>query len=298
MPALERHYGKHHVHGLSSQDYDLTDAAQVDRMFAEQKPDVLVHLAALCGGIGANCVFPADFYHRNTLLTALVFQGAAKHGIKKLVYTMGGCSYPADARSPIGEDQMWMGFPQRESAAYSTAKKMGIVASHAYRQQYGLNSVVLIPGNLYGEYDNFHRSESHVIPAMIRRYYEARLARADRVTMWGTGRPIRDFVYAQDVAEVFPYFIDNYHSSEPINISSGTATTIRELAGHIQEMTGFEGKIVWDTSAPDGQKVKLFDVARLKRLGLSCPTPLRDGLRNTVDWFRRNYERRSSEIRL
>lgn len=159
-------------------------------------------------------------------------------------------------------------------------KKMGIVASQSYRTQYGLNSVVLIPGNLYGEYDNFRNNESHVVPALLRRFYEAKLNGLDEVTMWGTGTPKRDFVYAEDVAKVIPYFIENYDSSEPVNISSGTTTPIKELAETIKEVTGFAGKLSWDTTKPDGQMVKIFDVSRLNSFDLSCDTSLKDGLEN------------------
>lgn len=298
MPILFDRYGTDHVVGLCSRDYDLMDPVQVRRMFSEQRPDVLIHLAAYSGGIGANRDFPADFYYRNTLLTALVFHEAAMCKIKKMIYTMGGCSYPATARSPIDEGQMWDGFPQPESAGYSTAKKMGIVASMSYRKQYGLNSVVLIPGNMYGEYDNFRNNESHVIPAMVRRYFEVRRSGAKKITMWGSGEALRDFVYAGDVAAVLPFFIENYDATGPINVSSGTTTSIKELAETIREMVGFEGEIVWDTSKPDGQMVKIFDVTHLKELGLACPTPLREGLRRTVAWFAANYDARTDGIRL
>lgn len=298
MPILRQRYGAGYVIGLSRRDYDLMEPDQVRRMFAEQKPDVLIHLAAYSAGIGANKEYPADFYYRNTLLTALVFQEAAINQVRKMIYPMGGCSYPATARSPIDESQMWDGFPQIESAGYSMAKKMGIVASISYRKQYGLNSVVLIPGNMYGEYDNFRPGESHVIPAMVRRYYEAKKTGAKEVVMWGTGEPVRDFVYAGDVAATFPYFIEHYDSSEPVNISSGTTTSIRELAEMIKEMVGFEGRIVWDASKPNGQMVKIFDVRRLNGLGLSCDTPLRDGLRRTIEWLVQNYEARTDGIRL
>lgn len=274
------------------------DRAQVCRMFKEQVPEILIHLAAYSGGIGANRTFPADFYYRNTILTTLVFQEAATSKISKLIYPMGGCSYPATAASPIDEAQMWQGFPQPESAGYSMAKKMCIVASQAYRQQYGLNSVVLIPGNMYGEYDNFRNNESHVIPAMARRFYEARLKNAPEITMWGTGRPVRDFVYAGDVARNILYFIEHYNASEPVNISSGTSTSIRELAETMRDMAGFKGKLVWDKSKPDGQKVKTFDVRRMRGLGLTCPTPLREGLKRTIAWLEKNYARRTDGIRL
>jgi len=298
VPILVNRYGAENVVGLSSRDYDLMAPPQVKRMFAEQRPEILIHLAAYSAGIGANKEFPADFYYRNTLLTALVFEEAAQNKIKKMIYPMGGCSYPAAARSPIDEGQMWEGFPQMESAGYSTAKKMGIVASMSYRKQHGLNSVVLIPGNMYGEYDNFRDSESHVIPAMVRRYFEAQRAGAKEIVMWGTGKPVRDFVYAGDVASVFPYFIENYDSSEPVNISSGTTTSIRELAETIKEMTTFQGEIVWDTSKPDGQMIKIFDVTRIKSLGLSCPTTLREGLKRTSAWLEKNYDARSDGLRL
>jgi GDP-L-fucose synthase len=298
LPILSERYGGDRVRGVCSKDYDLMNPSAVARMFKECRPDILIHLAAYSGGIGANRARPADFYYRNTLLTALVFETAARHGLKKLVYPMGGCSYPATARSPIDEGQMWEGYPQPDSAGYSTAKKMGIVASRCYRQQYGLNSVVLIPGNMYGEHDNFRTAESHVVPAMVRRYFEARRHGVGRVVMWGTGTPVRDFVHAGDVARLIPWFLDNYDSSEPVNISSGTTTSIRTLAETIKELVGYRGEIVWDTTKPDGQMVKIFGVARLHSLGLSCPTTLREGLARTIAWLERNYNTRGDGIRL
>lgn len=297
-PVLQAKYGTRNVRALSSRDYDLMDPAAARRMVADLKPGVIVHLAAYSGGIGANRKFPADFYYRNTMLTATVFEAAARGGVKKLIYTMGGCSYPAAATSPIDESQMWNGYPQEESAGYSAAKKMGIVAGRSYRAQHGFSSVVLIPGNMYGEYDNFRESESHVVPAMLRRYYEARLKNLPEVAMWGTGAPRRDFVYARDVAAAFPYFIEKYDSGEPVNISSGTTTSIRQLAELVKETTGYEGRITWDTTKPDGQMVKIFDVKRLKSLGLSCDTPLKEGLRRTADWFAGNYEGATDGLRL
>jgi GDP-L-fucose synthase len=298
LPILEKKYGLKNVLGFSSKDYDLMDPPQVKQMFSDHSPDVLIHLAAYSGGIGANKANPADFYYRNTLLTALVFQEAAVNGVKKMIYPMGGCSYPATAKSPIDESQMWDGYPQAESAGYSAAKKMGIVASSSYRAQYGLNSVVVIPGNMYGEYDNFRTSESHVVPAMVRRYYEAMRAGDKQIMMWGTGKPVRDFVYAGDVAANIPYFIEQYDSSEPVNISTGTTTSIRELAETIKEIVGYEGEIVWDTSKPDGQSVKIFDVNRFDHLGLSCGTSLGEGLRKTIKWVVENYENSGDGIRL
>lgn len=298
MPVLNTAYGGESVIGISSKDFDLLMQDQVDQMFEEHKPDVLIHLAAYSGGIGANREYPADFFYKNALFVTLMFDAAARHGIKKLIYPMGGCSYPATAKSPISEDQLWDGYPQFESAGYSVAKKMGVVASQSYRQQYGLNSVVLIPGNMYGEYDNFRDSESHVVPAMVRRYYETKLRGDKEVTMWGDGAPLRDFVYAADVAKVIPWFIENYDSSEPVNISSGTKTSIFELAETIKNKMGWNGEIKWDATKPNGQMVKVFDVERLNKLGLSCETSLAQGLEKTIQWLEKNYSGRTDGIRL
>lgn len=298
LPVLQERYGAERVTGLSSKDYDLTDPQAVRRMFEQHRPDVLVHLAGYVGGIGANRSYPADFLHRNLLMMALAFRGAAEFGVRKLIYPMGGCSYPASASSPISEDQIWQGYPQAESAAYASAKKMGIVAAEAYRRQYGLKSAVIIPGNMYGEYDNFGLQQSHVIPALIRRFVEARRSGAAEVICWGSGRPVRDFVYAGDVARTIPFFIEQYDSIEPVNLSSGSSTSIRELAETIGELTGFGGRILWDESKPDGQMVKIFDVSRMKSLGLACDTPLRVGLERTIRWFEANYATGGDGLRL
>jgi GDP-L-fucose synthase len=298
MPILRKEYGESDVLGLSSKDFDLLRQDQVEQMFELHKPEVLVHLAAYSGGIGANRAYPADFFHKNALFVNLMFDAAARHRVKKLIFPMGGCSYPATVTSPISEDQMWNGYPQPDSAGYSVAKKMGIVASQSYRQQYGLNSVVLIPGNMYGEYDNFRESESHVVPAMIRRYYEAKLRGEEEITMWGDGTPVRDFVYAGDVAKVMPWFIENYNSSEPVNVSSGRKVSIRELAETIKNKMLWDGEIKWDTSKPNGQMIKIFDVAKLKGLGLECNTTLALGLEKTIMWLEENYKNNENVIRL
>jgi GDP-L-fucose synthase len=296
--VLEARYGTDNIVPVSSADYDLMDRSAVNAMFETVKPSIVVHYAAYSGGIGANSAFPADFYFRNTVLTANVFDAAARSGVKKLVYPMGGCSYPAAAKSPIDESQLFQGFPQKESAGYSTAKMMGVVAAQSYRKQYGLNATVIIPGNMYGEYDNFHPRDSHVVPAMIRRYYEAKLTDAPFVEMWGTGTPERDFVYAGDVAATLPFFIESFDESGPVNISSGTRTPIKELATTIAKVAGYEGEIRWDTSKPDGQMVKIFDTKKMTGLGLSCSTSLHEGLRRTTDWLARNYAGSGDGLRL
>lgn len=298
MKVLAANYGETAVTGVSSRDYDLMNLSNVEKMFVTLKPDVVINLAAYSGGIGANKTYPADFYYRNTIMTAHMFDVAARQGVRKFIYTMGGCSYPATAKSPIDESQLWNGYPQRESAGYSTAKMMGTVAARSYREQYGLNAIVLIPGNMYGEFDNFTPLDSHVVPAMIRRYYEAQLAGQKEVVMWGSGKPTRDFVYAEDVANTLPYFIESYDSAEPVNISSGDSTEIRELAETIADLVRFQGTIRWDTEKPDGQMIKIFDTRRLGDLGLSCTTPLREGLSRTISWFGKNYAGRTDGLRL
>lgn len=298
MPIMREKYGAENVKGVCSKDYDLMDGAQVKKMFDELQPEIVVHLAAYSGGIGSNRKFPGDYYYRNTILTAHCFEQAARHNVKKLIYTMGGCAYPHDATSPINEEQMWNGYPQEESAGYSSAKKMGIVASKSYRTQYGMDSVVLIPGNMYGPFDNFRSEESHVVPGMLRRYLEAKRRGDKEIVMWGTGTPTRDFVYAGDVAALIPWFIDNYSETGPINLSSGTTTSIRELAETIEEMVGYQGEIKWDTTKPDGQMIKIFDVTQMQSLGLACPTSLAEGLRKTTQWLEKNYDNHGENIRL
>ena len=297
-PVLEARYGADNVAAVSSADYDLMDPRAVGRMFEETRPDVVVHLAAYSGGIGANREFPADFWFRNTVLTAFVFEEAARRKTKKLVYTMGGCSYPAKAASPIDEDQLFQGYPQAESAGYSAAKMMGVVAARSYRHQYGLDATVLIPGNLYGEFDNFRNNESHVVPAMVRRYFEAKRVGKPVVEMWGTGAPTRDFTYAGDVAKCIPFFIDSYDEVGPVNLCTATSTSIRTLAETIARLVRYEGEIRWDTTKPDGQMVKIFANDRMRGLGLSCDTSLEEGLRRTIAWFEKNYEARGEGLRL
>ena len=295
MPRLQEAFSGEIV-PVARKDYDLLQPGVPEAMIRDVQPDCVIHLAAKSGGIVDNKKRPADYYYENMVMNTHVLHASFKGGVTKLLTLMGGCSYPSKAVSPISEDQMWNGYPQIESAGYSVAKKMLLVQSWAYRVQYGFNSVVLVPGNLYGEWDNFNLEQSHVIPALIRKYIEARDARSPQVMALGTGKPTRDFVYAGDVAATLPWFLANYDSSEPVNISSGTRTSIKELAESIKEATGYEGEIVWDTSKPDGQMDKIFDVTRLHALGLTCDTPLREGLKRTAAWF--EEARRNNTVRL
>lgn len=296
LPVLRERYGSDTVVGLSADDYDLTEQRQVRKMFEDHRPDRVVALAGYVGGIGANRKYPADFYYRNLMINTMTLHEAWQAGVAKLIAVMGGCSYPASASSPLAEERMWDGLPPFESAPYSTAKKMALIQSEAYRRQYGFNAVVLIPGNIYGEYDNYELENSHVIPAAIRKFYEAGLNELSEVTMWGSGRPTRDFVYVGDVAKLFPFFLEEYDSSEPVNLSTGRSSSIRELAELVKELIGYRGGIVWDDSKPDGKMEKIFSNRRMRSLGLDCPTSLREGLKRTVDWFIRNYS--TGKVRL
>jgi GDP-L-fucose synthase len=296
VPRLREQCAGSELACVGSSDFNLLKPDEVERMFKETKPDAVIHLAAKSGGIMDNRKRPADYVYENLWMNTAVFQSALHHGVKKMVAFMGGCSYPAKAVSPIGEDQMWNGFPQIDSAGYSTAKKMLLVQSWAYRQQHGFNSVVLVPGNMYGEWDNFNVEQAHVIPALIRRMVEAREQDLPEVTAYGTGKPTRDFVYAGDVAATIPWFLANYDSSEPVNISTGTRISIRELTETVKRIAGYKGRISWDTSKTDGQMDKIFAVDRLHQLGLRCDTPLEAGIRRTVEWFLK--ARKEGSVRL
>jgi len=276
-------------------EYDLMDQHQVRAMFRDIQPEVVFHLAAYVGGILANRDFPADFCYRNMILVSHTLHEAWSAGVQKFVGVMGGCSYPATAPSPIREDALWTGYPQPESAPYSLAKAMGHELAKAYRKQHGFNAIVLVPGNVYGPWDNFDLQASHVIPALIRKYVEANETGAAEITAWGTGAPKRDFVYIDDVCRGLVRAAEVYEGADLINISSGARVTIRELVETIADLAGFRGNIRWDSTKPDGQMDKGFDVTRMKELlGFECTTSLRDGVASTMEWFKAN---RSAALR-
>jgi GDP-L-fucose synthase len=283
--ALEALAARYEVRGVTRRDYDLTDPQAVRRMFKEERPEVLVHLAGKVGGIGANRAAPADFCYENMLMNTLVVQEAALAGVEKLVTLIGGCSYPGDAPNPIAETSLWEGYPQVEAAAYSSAKRMVHVHALACKAQFGMRCAVAIPGNVYGRFDNFSLQGGHVVPAMIRRFHEARESGVREVTCWGTGRPTRDFLYADDLAACIPYLIEEYEEELPLNIARQETTTIRDLATVAARVCGYTGEIRWDKSKPDGQDQKVLDCTRMRERGLSCPTTLEEGVRKTYAWY-------------
>jgi GDP-L-fucose synthase len=272
-------------------DCDLTDQSQVRRLYADLRPQVVFHAAGLVGGILANRESPADFFYVNLMMNTMMLHEACRAGVEKFICLIGGCSYPQDAPNPIREGSLWDGYPQPESAPYSLAKKMLVVQSDAYRRQHGFDSIVLVPGNVYGPYDNFNLENSHVIPATIRKAYEARQEGRKVFTAWGSGAPVRDFIYAGDAARAIVLAARTYSCSEIINISSGVPTTIRQLVESVFRLSGFEGEVRWDTSKPDGQMYKGFDVTRMRTiLGFEPEVQLEEGLRRTIDWFGANHE--------
>ena len=293
VPLLEK---DNEVFSVSSKDFDLTDLKATHSCLRKFEPQVVYHLAGLSGGIGANLEAPAKFYFVNTLLIANMFQAALDQKIEHLVVPMGGCSYPASAMSPIGENQMWDGYPHGASAAYSSAKKMAIVASEAYRQE-GLKSTVVVPGNMYGEYDNFSLRDSHVIAAVIRKVYEAKDRNSSSIEMWGGGKPLRDFVYAGDVSQIMRELMWHNEVHGPLNISTGTSISIKQVTDIVVDQLNFQGEVIWNTSKPEGQLVKIFDVSNLKKLGYECTTPIEVGIAKTIEWFKSNYTR-TGQVRL
>jgi GDP-L-fucose synthase len=288
VPLLERTGAE--LSCPSHRDCDLTEQAAVRRLMAELRPQLVFHLAGVVGGILVNERRPADYSYPNLMMGALLLHEAWAAGAAKYVTLIGGCSYPAGATSPIGEDQLWDGYPQAESAPYAIAKKMSVVLAEAYRRQHGFDAVVLLPGNLYGPHDNFDLEAAHVIPALIRKFREAREEGRGEVTVWGSGRPVRDFVYVEDACQAILLAAARYSGPDVVNISSGVPVTIRELVDTLAELTGFAGRVRWDAGKPDGQMVKGFDVRRMQeRLGYQCRTTLREGLRKTLAWFEAHH---------
>lgn len=268
-------------------DYDLTREADAERLLRETRPQVVLHLAGLVGGILANKERPAEFFYQNVMMGTLVLHHAWRHGVTRFVAAGAGCGYPEHAPMPLRESSFWDGLPQEESAPYSLAKRLLQIQSQAYFNQYGLVSVVGIPGNVYGPNDNFDLHQSHVIPALVRKFVEAAEEGKSEVVVWGSGRPSRDFVYVEDVARGLLRAAEVYDRPELVNLSSGRETTIREVVETLGELTGFKGTVRWDGSRPDGQLRRVFDTGKARReMGFEAQVGLRDGLALTLDWFR------------
>lgn len=267
-------------------EYDLVDAAAVRDAIAEGQPDIIIHLAAVVGGIGANRAQPGRFFYENLMMGTQLIEQARLAGVRKFVSLGTVCAYPKFTAVPFHEEDLWSGYPEETNAPYGLAKKMQLVQLQAYRQQYGMDGVFLLPVNLYGPRDNFDPATSHVIPAIIRKCVEARRNGDDSVTLWGTGSASREFLYVADAAEAICLAAERYDDPEPINVGAGFEITIRDLAEKIAQLTGFDGEIVWDASQPDGQPRRKLDTSRAKeRFGFEATTGFDEGLRTTIDWF-------------
>jgi GDP-L-fucose synthase len=286
-----RAHGCTDLHLPRASQVDLTKEDQVDRLFNTVRPQVVLHLAGLVGGIGANKSFPAQFFYNNLLMGVFTLHYAQKYGAELAVSTGAGCGYPEHAPLPLKETEFWNGLPQKESAPYSLAKRMLMVQSWAYWDEHKFNSSVVVPGNIYGPYDNYDLEGAHVVPAMVRKFVEAAENNVESVEVWGSGKPTRDFIYAGDVAEGIILAAEKVTAPTVINLSSGSETSVRELIDTLVEVTGFKGELKWNTSRPDGQSRRVFDVSRAKsELGWTARTSLREGLTKTVEWYRANQK--------
>jgi GDP-L-fucose synthase len=267
--------------------YDLTRPADVERMYADFTPQIVVHLAAVVGGIGANRDSPGRFFYENVMLGALTMEQARRHGVEKFVGIGTICAYPRLAPVPFTERDLWNGYPEETNAPYGIAKKMLLVQGQAYRQEYGFNAIHLLPVNLYGPHDNFDPASSHVIPALIRKCVEAAAAGASGMVIWGTGEATREFLFVEDCAEAIVLATERYDGAEPVNIGAGFEIRIRDLALLIAELTGFTGTMSFDRTKPDGQPRRMLDVTRAEQqFGFKATTDFRAGLRRTIEWYR------------
>lgn len=274
------------------EQYDLTERDDIRRMLDDAKPDLIIHLAALAGGIGANRARPAEFFYNNLMMGVPLMHEAYTHGVGKFVAIGTICAYPKFAPVPFKEEYLWTGYPEETNAPYGLAKAMLLVQAQTYREQYGFNAIYLLPVNLYGPRDNFNLETSHVIPALIRKFVEAKLSSAKEVTLWGDGSPTREFFYAGDAAEGILTAAEKYNGSEPVNLGAGMEISIKDLAELVKSKTGFEGEIVWDTSKPNGQPRRMLDVSRAKEyFGFEAQMPFEEGLQRTIDWYLENRDR-------
>ena len=275
--------GGHEVFVGRRRDYDLTSMEDTKRLFADARPELVFHLAAEVGGIGANRANPGRYWYANLMMGAHVLEQSRLHDVRKLVVAGTVCAYPKHTPVPFREDELWNGFPEETNAPYGVAKKAVLVGGQAYREQYGLNTVYLLPANLYGPRDNFHPTNAHVIPDLIRKMVDA----SGEVVLWGDGSPTREFLYVDDCVAGLALAAERYDGAEPVNLGTGVETSIRELAETVADVTGFEGEIAWDTSMPNGQPRRSLDAGRARdHFGWTAQTPLREGLERTVAWYR------------
>ena len=272
------------------EDYDLTDRDAVIRLYEDTRPDLVIHLAAVVGGIGANMKNPGKYFYDNLMMGVQLMEYARQYEVSKFVAIGTICAYPKFTPVPFREEELWSGYPEETNAPYGLAKKMMLVQAQAYREQYGYNAIFLLPVNLYGPGDNFDPETSHVIPALVRKCVEAKRAGRDAVPVWGDGSASREFLYVEDAAEGIVRAAELYNGSEPVNLGSGMEITIRDLAEKIASCTGFTGELQWDTEKPNGQPRRCLDTARAREyFGFRAETDFDAGLKKTIKWFEDNY---------
>jgi len=270
-----------------SKDYDLVQIEACRRLYKDARPDIVVHLAAKVGGIGANRENPGSFFYENLMMGVQLMEEGRLYGLGKFVALGTICAYPKFTPVPFREEELWNGYPEETNAPYGLAKKMLLVQSQAYRAQWGFNSVYLLPVNLYGPRDNFDPASSHVIPALIKKCFDAMDASESSITVWGTGKATREFLYAEDAAEGIVLATERYEKSEPVNLGAGFEISIRDLVTLIAKLTGFTGEIQWDATKPDGQPRRCLDTSRAKEeFGFAAKTTFEEGLKATIDWYR------------
>jgi len=273
------------------EDYDLVNINDITRMYEDMKPDIVIHLAAVVGGIGANREHPGEFFYKNLMMGVQLIEQGRIRNIEKFVAIGTICAYPKFTTVPFKEENLWDGYPEETNAPYGLAKKMLLVQSQSYRVEYGFNSIFLLPVNLYGPGDNFEPASSHVIPALIKKCVDAIDNGSDHIECWGTGSASREFIYAADAAEGILLATEHYNGAEPVNIGAGFEITIKELAEKIAGLTGFDGEIRWDSSKPDGQPRRRLDTSRAKEyFGFEAKTPFDKGLEATIDWYIANKD--------
>ncbi len=278
-----------------SKQFDLTRIDAIERLFHENRPDVLIHMAAVVGGIGANRANPGRFFYDNAIMGIQLIEAARRFRVEKTVVLGTICAYPKFTPVPFHEDALWDGYPEETNAPYGLAKKMLLVQCQSYREQYGMHAIYLLPVNLYGPGDNFDLESSHVIPALIRRCVEAVDSGREEIVLWGDGSPTREFLYVEDAAEGIFLATAHYDKADPVNLGSGMEISIHDLAVTIAKMTGFKGKIVWDATKPNGQPRRCLDVTRAQReFGFRAATEFETGLRKTIDWYRGSMQSRGS----
>jgi GDP-L-fucose synthase len=274
-----------------SQEYDLRDRDAIIKLFNTVAPHIIIHLAGIVGGIGANQANPGKFFYDNAIMGIQLMEYARHFGVEKFVAIGTICAYPKFTPIPFKEENLWNGYPEETNAPYGLAKKMMLVQAQAYRTQYGFNAIYLLPVNLYGPRDNFDPETSHVIPALIQKCVKAKMNSEKKITVWGTGQATREFLYVEDAAEAIVLAAERYEKSDPMNIGSGDEISIRELVDLIRELVGYEGELEWDTTKPDGQPRRCIDITRASQeLGWRAHTSLREGLKQMIDWFLLNYK--------